>query len=564
MALVCQCVGHCPGNVPNGTCLIKTNGMCFAAVEQVWNRETDQLELEKTMGCLAPDDAHILQCKGHLVPHHVPKTIECCNTHDLCNLELHPSYFNIPTNQYEENSHFPMNSSHLLVALITSLIVFIVLFVILYIVYKRYKIYLKKSQNESLYVEKNIPLKLDNSDKEKIDVTVSSGGSGSSVKPLLANSKRIIAIKGKELDLWKSSQKESSSYYDYKKYNNDSSTIDKRFIASESLSRDSFENSMSSGSGSGQLILIQRTLAKQVQLYECIGRGRFGEVWRGIRFSQNIAVKIFFSRDEASWNRETEIYSTVILRHENILGFLGSDVTSYNSCTQLWLITDFHQLGSLYDYLIETPLDIKQMLSIILSIVSGILHLHTEIFGGLGKPAIAHRDIKSKNILMKNTYTCCIADFGLAVIHTQTTGKLDVAENHRVGTKRYMAPEVLNQTLKSDIFESYKMADIYSLALVLWEVVCRTRVDGCFDDYCVPYYNCVPNDPSFDDMRKIVCIDQQRPEIPDRFKSNNILYKLEKILHESWSQNPSSRLTSLRIKKSLLKLQNEFHNELKV
>lgn len=36
-----------------------------------------------------------------------------------------------------------------------------------------------------------------------------------------------------------------------------------------------------------------------------------------------------------------------------------------------------------------------------LSTISGLLHLHTEIFGTQGKPAIAHRDIKSKNILVK-------------------------------------------------------------------------------------------------------------------------------------------------------------------
>lgn len=80
-------------------------------------------------------------------------------------------------------------------------------------------------------------------------------------------------------------------------------------------------------------------------------------------------VKIFFSRDEASWNRETEIYNTVMLRHENILGYIGSDVTSYNSCTQLWLITHYHDLGSLYDYLNCNTLSLEQTLSIILSAV---------------------------------------------------------------------------------------------------------------------------------------------------------------------------------------------------
>jgi activin receptor type-1 len=141
------------------------------------------------------------------------------------------------------------------------------------------------------------------------------------------------------------------------------------------------ENSLTSGSGSGLPLLIQRTMAKQISLTECIGKGRYGEVWRGIWFGENVAVKIFFSRDEASWNRETEIYSTILLRHENILGYIGSDMTSRNSCTQLWLITHYHSLGSLYDHLNRTTLTHQQLLRLCLSIANGLVHLHTEIFG---------------------------------------------------------------------------------------------------------------------------------------------------------------------------------------
>lgn len=41
--------------------------------------------------------------------------------------------------------------------------------------------------------------------------------------------------------------------------------------------------------------------------------------------------------------------------------------------------------------------------------------------------------------------SCVIADFGLAVLHSQSTGKIDLGTNPRVGTKRYMAPEVLDE-----------------------------------------------------------------------------------------------------------------------
>lgn len=203
---------------------------------------------------------------------------------------------------------------------------------------------------------------------------------------------------------------------------------------------------MTSGSGSGLPLLIQRTIAKQVSLSECIGRGKYGEVWRAIWHGENVAVKIFFSRDEESWKRETEIYSTILLRHENILGYIGSDMTSRNSCTQLWLITHYFPLGSLYDHLNRTALSHHQMLMICKTIASGLVHLHTEIFGTEGKPAIAHRDLKSKNILIRMDNSCVIADFGLAVTHTQSDGKIDFGSNFKVGTKRYMAPEVLDDT----------------------------------------------------------------------------------------------------------------------
>lgn len=70
---------------------------------------------------------------------------------------------------------------------------------------------------------------------------------------------------------------------------------------------------------------MQRSIARQIQLVETIGKGRFGEVWRGRWRGENVAVKIFSSREERSWFREAEIYQTVMLRHDNILGFIAAD-----------------------------------------------------------------------------------------------------------------------------------------------------------------------------------------------------------------------------------------------
>lgn len=47
-------------------------------------------------------------------------------------------------------------------------------------------------------------------------------------------------------------------------------------------------------------------------------------------------MKIFSSREERSWFREAEIYQTVMLRHENILGFIAADNKGETSPEELW------------------------------------------------------------------------------------------------------------------------------------------------------------------------------------------------------------------------------------
>ena len=77
---------------------------------------------------------------------------------------------------------------------------------------------------------------------------------------------------------------------------------------------------VTSGSGSGMPKLTRRTFAKDISLICKIGGGRYGEVWKGTWNGDEVAVKIFNTRDEASFKRETGIYGTTLLRHENILG----------------------------------------------------------------------------------------------------------------------------------------------------------------------------------------------------------------------------------------------------
>lgn len=324
---------------------------------------------------------------------------------------------------------------------------------------------------------------------------------------------------------------------------------------------DLFEQS--SGSGSGLPLLVQRTIAKQIQLEKSVGRGRYGEVWLAKWREEPVAVKVFFTTEEASWFRETEIYQTVLMRHENILGFIAADISGTGSYTRMFLITDYHENGSLHDYLQMHVISPRSLQELAHSLTAGLAHLHMEIFSKPGKPAIAHRDIKSRNILVKRNGQCAIADFGLAVKYNSELDEIHIAPNTRVGTRRYMAPEVLDESLNPTQFESFKLADIYSVGLVFWEMArrCVTTIPGtkstACEEYALPYHDMVPSDPSFEDMFEVVCTQKIRPPIPERWQDEEILQVLSKIMVECWHPKPTARLTALRIKKSLSKIQTD-------
>ncbi|XP_047236089.1 activin A receptor type 1Ba [Girardinichthys multiradiatus] len=334
-------------------------------------------------------------------------------------------------------------------------------------------------------------------------------------------------------------------------------SCDHLYLAKDKTLQDLIYDMSTSGSGSGLPLFVQRTVARTIVLQEIIGKGRFGEVWRGKWRGGDVAVKIFSSREERSWFREAEIYQTIMLRHENILGFIAADNKDNGTWTQLWLVSDYHEHGSLFDYLNRYSVTIEGMIKLALSAASGLAHLHMEILGTQGKPGIAHRDLKSKNILVKKNGTCAMADLGLAVRHESITDTIDIAPNQRVGTKRYMAPEVLDETINMKHFDSFKCADIYALGLVYWEIARRCNTGGIHEDYQLPYYDLVPSDPSIEEMRKVVCDQKLRPNVPNWWQSYESLRVMGKIMRECWYANGAARLTALRIKKTLSQLSVE-------
>ena len=93
------------------------------------------------------------------------------------------------------------------------------------------------------------------------------------------------------------------------------------------------------------------------------------------------------------------------------------------------------------------------------------------------KPAVAHRDLKTKNILIKPDQSVAIGDMGMAV-KFESGLVPDIHEiQEQVGTIRYMAPEVLDGAINFTK-EAFLQIDMYSFGIVLWEISSRYSENG--------------------------------------------------------------------------------------
>ena len=98
-----------------------------------------------------------------------------------------------------------------------------------------------------------------------------------------------------------------------------------------------------------------------------------------------------------------------------------------------------------------------------------------------------------------------------------------------------MSPEVLDFKIeRNKTIEAYRRVDVYAFALVMWEVLRKTRV--CDDDpnsaadFALPFHNDVGPDPSFEEMKKVVCIDNRRPEFLDSWRKSQFALNMWQLM----------------------------------
>lgn len=246
---------------------------------------------------------------------------------------------------------------------------------------------------------------------------------------------------------------------------------------------------------------------QEIFLQRIIGEGTFGRVWSARWKSSSVAVKEFVFAQAAVIGRSSmqqqiveeiigEAGMMAILRHPNVLQLFGCSLTAQ----AIWIVSELCSLGSLRQVLDDRdralPDDLKVNLA--LQVAEGMSYLHNQ------DPAIIHRDLKSHNIFVHETFidteqagdskkngpsgdgqanqltrwirpqkmkthstlVAKIGDWGSA----RATWSGSRTMTHGVGTACWLAPEVIKHARCS------KSSDVYGYGIILWEMSTRDEV----------------------------------------------------------------------------------------
>uniref|UniRef100_A0A0D9W1R5 non-specific serine/threonine protein kinase n=1 Tax=Leersia perrieri TaxID=77586 RepID=A0A0D9W1R5_9ORYZ len=192
-----------------------------------------------------------------------------------------------------------------------------------------------------------------------------------------------------------------------------------------------------------------------------LGAGGFGSVFKGVlRDLTIVAVKRLDGARQGEKQFRAEVSSIGLIQHINLVKLIGF-------CCQgdKRLLVYEHMLnGSLDAHLLQsnpTVLNWSTRYQIALGVARGLSYLHQSC-----RECIIHCDIKPQNILLDESFTPKIADFGMAVFVGRDFSRVMTTFRGTIG---YLAPEWI-----SGVAITPKV-DVYSYGMVLLEIISGMR-----------------------------------------------------------------------------------------
>ncbi|CAA7056927.1 unnamed protein product [Microthlaspi erraticum] len=253
--------------------------------------------------------------------------------------------------------------------------------------------------------------------------------------------------------------------------------------------------------------------AKDLYIGEVIGEGSSSKVYKGLYRKVNpVSVKIFQQSRTSIVNIELkkkfqrEVLLLSKINHENVVQFIGACIEP-----DLMIITELMEGNTLQKFMLSTrpkPLDLKLSISFALDIARGMEFLNAN--------GIIHRDLKPSNMLLTGDKKHVkLADFGLA--REEAKGFMTC----EAGTYRWMAPELFSHEplLVGEKKHYDHKVDVYSFAIVFWELLTNKTPFKGKNNVCVAY----------------AASKNQRPSL------ENLPEEVVSILESCWAADPSAR-----------------------
>ncbi|XP_075351019.1 receptor-interacting serine/threonine-protein kinase 2 isoform X2 [Mycteria americana] len=290
---------------------------------------------------------------------------------------------------------------------------------------------------------------------------------------------------------------------------------------------------MSGGDGGGRAGAISYALpsipSNKLPDLRFISRGAYGTVSAARHADWRVPVALkclqgpLLDSDRNHLLKEAEILHKA--RFSYILPILGI----CNEPEFLGIVTEYMTNGSLNQLLHGKDVypDIPWCLRfrILYEIALGVNYLHNM------NPPLLHHDLKTQNILLDDEFHVKIADFGMSkwrvISMSQSRSETSLPEG---GTIIYMPPEDYNPSQKTRASVKH---DIYSYAIIMWEVMSRKQ----------------PFEEVINPLQIMYSVSQgQRLDLSEESLSMDIPHRvlIIRLIGSGWAQNPDERPSFLK------------------
>ncbi|KAL2585796.1 hypothetical protein AAZV13_13G014600 [Glycine max] len=213
------------------------------------------------------------------------------------------------------------------------------------------------------------------------------------------------------------------------------------------------------------VLLIYKWRKRHLGFKDKLGEGGYGFVFKGkLRSGPSVAIKMLHKAKGSGQDFISEIATIGRIHHQNVVQLIGYCVEGSKRA----LVYEFMPNGSLDKFIFTKDGNIQltydKIYNIAIGVARGIAYLHHGC-----EMQILHFDIKPHNILLDETFTPKVSDFGLAKLYpidnsivTMTTAR---------GTIGYMAPKLFYKNIGGI---SHK-ADVYSFGMLLMEMASKRK-----------------------------------------------------------------------------------------